>query len=66
MLKLIASLSLISVLISGCVSTSSPKVQPIIGACSTFQIIRPSRQDTLGTKRQVLAHNKVYRATCGG
>lgn len=34
--------------------------------CEVFQIIRPSRLDTEETKRQVLAHNKVYRVTCQG
>lgn len=32
--------------------------------CDSFQIIRPSRDDTNGTKRQVYEHNKVYEAVC--
>lgn len=48
---------------SGCVSTGSTTVA---SGCSAFTIIRPSRQDTLETKRQVLAHNTVYREVCVG
>ena len=51
--------------VSGCVSTQ--KTAPVAGAdCGAYQIIRPSRQDTLETKRQVLAHNTVYRKLCEG
>lgn len=48
--------------ISGCVSTQ--KAVPD-SSCVAFQIIHPSRQDTVGTKRQVLEHNTVYRKICG-
>lgn len=53
-----------TIVISGCVSTGSKPVP--VSNCSSFEIIRPSRQDTLETKRQVLAHNTVYRKVCGG
>lgn len=50
--------------ISGCVSTQGPQATPD-SSCVAYQIIRPSRQDTAGTKRQVLEHNTVYRKLCG-
>lgn len=50
--------------ISGCASWRV--VLPEDTSCSAYQIIRPSRSDTLDTKRQVLAHNSVYRKLCGG
>lgn len=51
---------------SGCVTTSEPSVATRIPdvSCTSFQIIRPSRDDTLDTKRQVLAHNNTWRALC--
>ena len=49
--------------ISGC--THQPKAPlPEKGVCGAFSIIHPSRLDTPDTKRQVLAHNRIYRATC--
>ena len=33
-------------------------------SCAGFAIIKASEKDTLGTLRQVLAHNKTYRAIC--
>lgn len=51
--------------ISGCVSTKAPRAVPD-SSCAAFSIIRPSRQDTLDTKRQVLAHNTIYRKICEG
>lgn len=50
--------------ISGCASLKTPKSVPD-ASCVAFQIIHPSRQDTADTKRQVLAHNTVYRKLCG-
>lgn len=47
--------------ISGCASTG--KVAPS-ASCASFEVIRPSRADTLETKRQVLAHNQTWRALC--
>lgn len=49
--------------ISGCAS-KGPRAVPD-SSCAAFQIIHPSRQDTLDTKRQVLAHNTIYRKICG-
>ncbi len=45
--------------ISGCTQTIV-----IDSACTSFDIIRPSRKDTLETKRQVLIHNTVWRQQC--
>lgn len=47
--------------ISGCASRP-PEVRD--SACSAFEIIRPSRADTIETKRQVLTHNTTYRKIC--
>lgn len=49
--------------ISGCVATQNPPTV-VDSSCSAYQIIRPSRQDTPDTKRQVLAHNTIYRKLC--
>jgi predicted small lipoprotein YifL len=49
--------------LSACQHTQ-PKVIPD-SSCVAFQVIRPSREDTAGTKRQVLAHNQTYRKICG-
>ena len=64
MLKLM-TLCVATIAISGCVSTQRPQAVPD-SSCTAFQVIRPSRQDTLDTKRQVLAHNTVYRKICEG
>lgn len=50
-----------TIAISGCATTrqEAPDV-----SCSSFSVIRPSRADTLDTKRQVLVHNNTYRALC--
>gem|GEM_PF-868057 len=47
-------------LIAGC--------SPITGTnplCYAFDVIRPSRQDTEETLRQVLVHNQTYDQVCG-
>lgn len=62
MRKLMLLLS-VTIAISGCVSNPKAPV-PTSGACGAFSIIHPSRLDTPDTKRQVLTHNKIYRATC--
>ncbi len=46
-------------LISGCSQTIV-----IDSACTSFDIIRPSRRDTVETKRQVVIHNTVWRKQC--
>lgn len=63
MLKWTLLLSL-TIATSGCVATKTPRAVPD-SSCAAFSIIRPSRQDTLDTKRQVLAHNTIYRKICG-
>lgn len=63
MKKLIVLLSVITA-ISGCVHQPKAPI-PEKGVCGAFSIIHPSRADTPGTKRQVLAHNQIYRVTCG-
>lgn len=50
--------------ISGCASISPSQQVTVGNACGAFSIIRPSRLDTEETKKQVLAHNRVYRVTC--
>lgn len=50
--------------ISGC-AHQHEEPAPVDGVCGAFSVINPSRSDTPGTKRQILAHNQVYRATCG-
>lgn len=50
--------------LSGCVTTQEPKAVPDT-SCVAFSVIHPSRDDTLETKRQVLAHNTIYRRICG-
>lgn len=64
MLRLM-TLCVATTVISGCVSTQGPRAVRDT-SCTAFQVIRPSRQDTLETKRQVLAHNTIYRKLCGG
>ena len=43
-----------------------PKATPIGAGCSAFEVLHPSRQDTLGTKQQILVHNNTYRELCPG
>jgi hypothetical protein len=60
-------LSAMTFAISGCAvlgAKPEPVAPTIPNACAAFDIIRPSREDTEETKRQVLAHNRVYRITC--
>ncbi len=59
MLRLMMLFAVI-IAISGCVSDQ----QAIDASCAAYQVIRPSRLDTLETKRQVLAHNTIYRKLC--
>mgnify|MGYP001023375504 CR=1 FL=1 len=51
----------VTFVISGC-AHKGPEVRD--SACSGFRIIKPSRADTEGTKRQVLEHNTTYRKIC--
>ena len=56
--------------LSGCAGSPFgeliPKATPIGAGCSAFEVIHPDRDDTLETKRQVLAHNQTYRELCPG
>jgi hypothetical protein len=46
------------------VSTQGPSSVSSDSSCSAFGVIRPSRSDTLDTKRQVLVHNRTWRELC--
>ncbi len=48
--------------LSGCLTAET--ALPVEGACAAFGIINPAKSDTMGTKRQVLAHNDTYRELC--
>nr|DAQ49063.1 MAG TPA: hypothetical protein [Caudoviricetes sp.] len=52
-----------ALLLVGCASRA-----PVIidSACERFAILHPSRQDTMETQRQILVHNRVWRAACAG
>lgn len=54
---------LLALLLTGCASRA-----PVIidSACERFAILHPSRQDTMETQRQILVHNRVWRAACAG
>jgi hypothetical protein len=54
----LALLAITATAVSGCAHRTAPPL------CGAFDIIRPSVQDTSGTKRQVLAHNRTYREVC--
>ena len=54
---------LLALLLTGCASRA-PVV--IDSACDRFAVIYPSRQDTMETQRQILAHNRIWRAACTG
>ena len=54
---------LLALLLAGCASRA-PVV--IDSACDRFAVLRPSRQDTMETQRQILAHNRIWRAACTG
>jgi len=51
-----------SVVLSGCANPSN-RLKPVSIAqqCGAFAIIHPAPEDTMGTKRQILAHNMAYR-----
>jgi hypothetical protein len=52
--------------LSGCLETTSQPALVSDSSCLAFTVIHPSTEDvlTLDTKRQILAHNKIYRALC--
>ncbi len=49
-------------LLSGCGTLT----QGIDGSCRVFRPISNSSKDTVQTRREVVAHNKVYGAICKG
>lgn len=49
--------------LSGCVTAKETVVPD--SSCAAYKIIRPSQDDTIDTKRQVLVHNTTYRRICG-
>jgi len=52
---------------NGCTPTTrDASLQSMPSLCASFEVIHPSREDmlTTDTKRQILAHNEVYRAMC--
>lgn len=51
----------VSCLCCGCGTT-----QTIDGSCKVFKPISNSKADTVQTRREVIAHNKVYGAICKG
>jgi hypothetical protein len=34
-------------------------------SCLAFRPLRPAMEDTADTKRQILGHNRAFRAVCG-
>ena len=54
---------LLALLLTGCTGRA-PVV--IDSACDRFAVLRPSRQDTMETQRQILIHNRAWRAACIG
>lgn len=63
-MKKLMLLCVATIALSGCVTTS-PKVTAD-SSCVAYKVIRPAKEDTIGTKRQVLVHNNTYRRICGG
>ena len=49
-------------LLTGC-ATSGPAID---GSCRVFKPISNSTQDTAQTRREVIAHNKVFTSICKG
>ena len=61
--KLMLSAALCSLsLLTGC-ATSSPATD---GSCRVFKPISNSTKDTTQTRREVIAHNKVFSSICKG
>jgi hypothetical protein len=56
------TLLLATFVLSACQHTQTKAIPD--SSCVAFQVIRPAREDTAGTKRQVLAHNQTYRKIC--
>lgn len=52
------ALAITAVELGGCSSV------PVDSGCKSFRPITWSTQDTSGTKKQVVAHNRVYDTLC--
>lgn len=64
-MKKLMLLCVVTTGLSGCATVDgTPASQMPNRACGVFRIINPSQLDTAETKRQVLAHNRVYRSQC--
>ena len=59
---MLGGLLVVSLSLMGCLATTS--TSGISTCCDSFQIIRPSQEDTRETKRQIYEHNEVYEALC--
>ena len=57
---------LLALLLTGCAGRAGRAPVVIDSACDRFAILHPSRQDTMETQRQILAHNRIWRAACTG
>ena len=62
MIKTAVKTALIALLLTAC---ARPPIV-IDSGCHAYRVIRPSRNDTTETLRQVLAHNQTWRARCMG
>ena len=51
---------MLALLMSACTTREIIETNP----CAGFELFRPSRMDTEGSKRQALVHNTIYRAKC--
>ncbi len=60
-LKMFAALFSLS-LLTGCATST----QGTDGSCKVFRPISNSSKDTVQTRREVIAHNRVYGAICKG
>ena len=61
--KLMTCAALFSLsLLTGCATST----QGIDGSCRVFKPISNSKADTVQTRREVIAHNKVFTSICKG
>jgi hypothetical protein len=62
---LLASLLLVSSMLAGCATTASVETSNKHVACDSFRPITWSKDDTVPTQREVVAHNSVGKVICG-
>jgi hypothetical protein len=55
---------LLAMPLAACATARPPELSLAGGYCAVARLIRPSRADTPGTLRQILAHNEKVRALC--